>query len=127
MKKLTLAALLALTVIAPAVAQSDWIQYEKNDTATFYLRPSSIHEVAGRKRIWNMTSRVTPNKNGDLSRIMLDEFNCDSRQSRLIQVTYYKGKMGSGSSSFTSTGPFAWEYVIPNTVGETLLDLVCAK
>ena len=119
-------ALLAL-LTTPAQAQSDWIFLDETRSGMkFYLRSGSIHEVAGAKRAWLLINLPKPDKDGVLSVIYLKELRCETKQSRAIQESWFKGPMGSGEARVVR-GEDSWLYAVPGSVDESIMVLVCGR
>lgn len=58
----------------------------------------------------------------------LEYFDCEERKNGEIQATYYVGEFGAGESA----GSVVWKLpqvsfseVVPDTIGETMLNYVC--
>jgi hypothetical protein len=123
--RLLFAALMTL-VSTMAMAQPNWHLIVKSDGGdSVFIRNGSIHTIAGMKRAWFMRDQFKPNSMGNLSIVTLDEFDCQTRRSRLVQGTGYRGAMGTGDVNGGATSPSEWSYVTPGTIGESKLDHVC--
>jgi hypothetical protein len=57
----------------------------------------------------------------------LQEVNCNTRQTNAITFTSYTGLNGTGSTIVSNNPAPNWQYAIPNTAGEALVNAVCTK
>lgn len=55
----------------------------------------------------------------------LNEYDCAERRSRSVQLTAYF--FDPTESPVTSAGDMTWEYVVPGTSGESVLNFVCGS
>jgi len=56
--------------------------------------------------------------------LSLDEYNCVSRKHRWLQTAEYDP---SGQVVWSSSKVSDWEYILPNSFGERVLDVICLK
>ena len=57
--------------------------------------------------------------------LMLDEVNCRTRQLRDLSITVYNS--GGEPSGRSATKPSPWEYEVPDSSGENILDFICSS
>jgi hypothetical protein len=121
-------AALMILVSCSAFSQSDWVQFERGENGDkYYMRSGSLHTAGQYKRVWSLWDYHKPGKDGDRSVISLTEYNCNTRQHRVLQSTFYKSQMGRGATGESSITPSDWKYVIPGSVGETALEVACGN
>jgi hypothetical protein len=111
-----------MSVIAQA---DDWILVDKTAKGnTFYIRAGSVQEIGDSRRAWVMTDYGSPLEGGDHSSVALQEFDCKGKRTRFLQLTVFsKPRAQDARESFTEPGE--WNYIIPDSVMESLMILVC--
>ena len=97
-----------------------------NNVYTHYVDFDSV-KINGNIYNWQLTDYLKPEPFGDLSVKFLYENDCNIPQKRrVLSQLYYTQPMGEGSTSTTNNKPLEWTYVTPDSVGEFLLNSVCA-
>ncbi|MBM6983200.1 MAG: hypothetical protein I3J00_04835 [Mesosutterella multiformis] len=67
------------------------------------------------------------NQKKSRSFIELNTYDCENRKEASEQLTFYSGNMGKGNVVGTGNFPYRdWKFVIPQSVGESMFDVVCA-
>lgn len=125
MRKTICASLIAasLTLITPSQALAEnWIYVASSDSSTRYVDHGTFRRTGPYVQFWSRTIYKT-NPNNWIEDRTYEEVNCSQRQKRSLQITFY---YKNGTSESTSR-PSDWSYVVPGTVGEALLEHVCAK
>jgi hypothetical protein len=98
-----------------------WIQLSDTDNSRVYFRDPLV--VSEMPKVWFRYEVENTSSGQARSQVALEEFNCQTRQSRTLQMTTYSGQNMSGGG-FTSTQS-PWAYEIPGTVGEITLRVAC--
>ena len=125
MKFAALTALVAATLAAPALA-SDWVLVGVGSAngSKYYIDRLSIRTMPnGYKRAWGKTDFSKADKDGDTRVTEYDEYDCIEKRFRNISFTYFKDKQPTTTSNEVSK----WDYVLPDSIAESLLILVCRK
>lgn len=112
----------------------DW-QYAGSSQSgnKYYIRNSGTSD-GGYKKYWMKTvaKNISYKKNGknfnliNGSSMELFEYNCYSKQIKLLSIYHYNS---SGKVVYSLTIPFysaEWTDVLPDSVGEMILDRACA-
>ena len=125
MKFAVLAALIAATLAAPVLA-SDWVEIGVSgfDGTKYYIDRLSMRTMPnGYKRAWYKRDFSKADKDGDTGVTGYDEYDCIEKRLRNISFTFFKGKQPTTTSNEVSK----WDYVMPDSVAESLLIFVCRK
>jgi hypothetical protein len=130
-KKTILSTLLIL--ISTLSFSQNWVYVSTaTDGSKYYIRNSSTDEF-GNKKVWSkiISKTMTYTKKGKTYSlpngyvIYLDAYDCDGKKSKLISGVYYNSK-GTVAHSFSIEDyEQEWKDVVPDSIGEALLDKVC--
>jgi hypothetical protein len=99
----------------------EWRKINENDQSTWYY---NTHRQVCEKGILKVWTKVVEKENLTYSIDRL-EINCRSNQTRLTSSVKYR-KDGSVLDSATAPAP-EWGDVLPNSIGENVLETVCRK
>jgi len=128
MKFAALTALVAIALPAPAFA-SDWVFVDESVASKdrYYIDRQSIRLMPnGYKRAWVRTDHNMPDKFGDTSAKVYYEHDCNQGRRRMLTSTYYKGEEVTTSGNTVGSNA-EWTYPSPDSIAETLLNLVCRR
>jgi hypothetical protein len=122
MKKLLLLLLISLSLSS----YGEWTPLSVNLKGdVFYLDLERTSEKDGNVYYWYMKDLIEP-INDYMSANTYIQGDCALNRFKELSVQYYLKPMGGEmSDSYTPPNP-KWDYYPPNTVGEILLDTVCA-
>ena len=123
MKKLFLVCLLMLA----GSAWAEWVVYTNNDEATFYFDPSTIRKDGNLRRVWELHDFRRRDKDGEMSLRTRQEYDCKQERQRFLGGSTHSEPMAGGKPLRTAGESNDWDGVAPGTVGERMLNLVCAK
>jgi hypothetical protein len=104
----------------------EWVNVGESDDGNYisYVDFNTKKTVSGYIRVWTLMDMKK--SEGDIkSLIALEEFDCSSDRKRTIQLTGYKGSMGTGGTVGTEEGGNKWTYVIPNSLIDVMYKRVC--
>lgn len=103
--------------------QIEWrVAAASNDAIYYYNTHKILCDDEGVLRVW--TKEVKDGETHDAS-ISRNEFKCRTNQMRTVSRTEYK-KDGSVSESWAND-KVRWSEVIPDSIGERMLEHVCRK
>ena len=124
MKQLAIVAALALAL---GPARAEWTKVmESANGRTVYLDPAAIKADGGVRRVSELWDYRNPDQFGDFSSVLLVEYNCDTRQRRLLQSTGYKAQHAQGAISAVRANPSTdWAAVPPQAIASAILGIVC--
>ena len=126
MKFIKFTAIAALTLAsfglhAQTNLDANWALVETTDTVDFYIDTTSIKRSGDIVTAWSANTI----KDKKMSAKSLKEYNCKTKQERRLTGTIYKKQNFTGE-----TFPMEkkdWDYVVRESIGETVLDFVCKK
>ena len=127
MKKYLLSIFLLLTS-SISYAQQNWQVIGTTDSAIAYLDFNTIKKIDKNLRVWTLYDFRQESLNGYFrinSYTDYSEFDCSQDRLRVLQQTMYSGKMASGTTKNIDTNTDKWLYVVPNTMNEEILKIVC--
>lgn len=109
------------------IASAEWIEVDGSDIQTTYTEPSSI-EVSGSKvSLWLLSSYKTPKKyDGKPFQSVMSqyEYDCRSRQYRMLAYSLRAGKMG-GEELHGEASVDKWKQIADGSADEVLWKRVC--
>ena len=125
MTRIICAALIAgsLILAAPSpVKAENWVFVSSGSDVSRFVDPSTFRRSGSYVQFWSRTLyKPSPTKLiEDRSYVMV---NCELRQYRTLQSTYYR----SDGKSEMDANPTAWLYVVPGSISAAELDYVCAN
>ena len=123
MKFAIFAALIAITLPAPAFA-ADWVLTSENVSGTkFYIDRQSIRTMPnGYKRAWVRSNHKIADKSERKSSMSYWEFDCIERRDRVLSLILYSGDQAKNSNEVKD-----WDYVTPDTARDKLFKFLCQK
>jgi hypothetical protein len=124
MIKYVLATLAVLT--SSSARASDWRLVSTSPVGDqFYLDFSSVAGDYEMRTIWEKVIKQNPDKNGAAYSVGHWEFHCPGRTIVLLSNTEYQADGTVITSQVVPTYRQQTDYVAPDTVAETLYNLVC--
>jgi len=91
---------------------------ESEDDVAYFLKLNALGRRGNVVRVWAKTV-----KNNKRRSVYLAEYDCIEGRTRTIQVTTYD----ADGTSDTSSRPSNWRYIVPDSVGESVLKRACKK
>ena len=123
MKKLFLVGLMMLT----GSAWAEWLRYEENKKNIFYYDPATIRKDGNMRRVWVLMDIRKRNDNGAMSTRMRYEYDCKQERYRFLGMSSHSEPMAGGTLLETYGEDNNWMAIAPDTIDETMLEIVCAK
>ena len=131
MNKLIPAVVLALLAGNASASADNWTYVEHTNTAALWVQKDSIWRSGSNVKMWSMHDYAepltSPNSPPALSTVILFEYDCSDRRSRMLQITAYEDSKGKGQIAFRIDRPAAWTYVEPAGLIKTSWDIACKK
>ena len=112
---------------------AEWVEVaSSNDGFMAYIYPDTVRVDGSLVRIWTMYDFREPRQDRlssrkYLSTKMQEEFDCNEAQSRILGFTDYEENMGKGKIVGTHAGSYSWSPIAPDTMGEVMWKVACAK
>lgn len=122
-----------LKVVCAPVSTPDLAKWVKVDEAedgsiAFYIDPDSIRKNGNLRKVRQIQNLKQRDKDGFMSRRMLKEYDCKEERSRTLSLSTHSDPMAGGVTLWSKDySDNEWSAIPPNTVGETLLKIICAK
>ena len=107
----------------------EWSEIDRNtDNDVFYIDLKKIKKIDGHIYYWTLIDFSKMDQEGDLSEKNLRKVDCKKSRYSLLRRVFYKQSMGRGQiSNDYVKGLNKWTYVIPDTVNENVLNIVCKR
>ena len=121
MKKFILIILSAISIAANA---EDWQFVGSSNDGVEYYKPSSVVRDGNVIKFWVLFDLNKPAKSGILSAVNYEELDCVDKKQRTLQSQNYFSSGGKGDPG-KSFGAASWDYVIPGTLTEVLMNRLC--
>ncbi len=98
----------------------------------YYVRNTSTNEI-GNKKVWSKTigKSLKYSKKGKIYTLLngycidLHEYDCNGKQMQLLSYVYYSSNGTPVHSATLASYEVEWIDVIPDSIGEMLLEKVC--
>jgi hypothetical protein len=130
-----------LFVFLMMVCSTPWAGWEyatsvetRDGKVTNYYDKSTIRKNGTIVKIWTLSDYSLSQTDSSGEKYRSDKtllvFNCREEAMALISITYYSGQMGEGQPVWSGTlkeSEWAWEPIIPGTVGEKSWKTACYK
>ncbi len=117
--------------LVPSFAYAEWTVYSRPDDMTFYYDKSTIKTDGQYKRVWALIdfkeAKVNAAKKAYKSVTTYWMLDCKQDRHKLLQLTQYSENMARGGVINTVTTPGDWEYVEPQTIGNSLHKITCGN
>ena len=124
MKKL----LLALAIFFSCPIWAEWVMYSKDEEdGTFYLDPATIRKDGNMRRVWLLRNFNQRNKDGAMSNRNRMEIDCKQERFRFLALSTHSEPMAGGTVLTQEGEANDWTAIPPNTTGERIFNLICAK
>ena len=124
--------LIALMFLSSSPAYAEWVAVGGNDQIgmTTYADPGTIRRKGDLVKMWQLNDFKTVQTvegNSFLSTKKQREFNCAEERTRILAATQFSGNMGTGEVVWRNANEQKWEPVVPESIGQTLLEFTCGK
>ena len=124
MKKLLLIFILLFS--SPSYAKWTKITATEDPDRTYYIDVGKVKKKDGYVYYWELSDYLKPNEWKHMSSKTLMEGDCNiPRKARQIYANYHSQPMGNGSASMSSSEKLDWQYSVPNSVLERMLNFAC--
>ena len=121
MKKLPI-----LLIFLGFAAHADWQLVHTDATAArFFVDKDNLHIINGYRRAWVLNDLGKPNGQGTASFRSVEEYDCEQRQARVMQIHAMSGPMATGNLVARRCGNGQWLKAESDTIDAHLMDAVC--
>lgn len=126
MRKLIIFLCLTLTSLS---SYGEWRKITQNEGVVIFIDNDKIIKSNTQSKIWTLIDFSTPEKNtagnNYSSLITLWLYECKSSTHKILSATQYDKNMGKGRVINQIPEAQNWEYIVPNTFGETIGKIAC--
>ena len=127
MKRPIIATLLTL---ACGLALAEWTSLGDVGNAELFIDRTTIVRTGDKATMWSIYALKAPATAGKASYVSLkrqDEFDCKESRTRPLQIAAYPKPMAEGTPVATEKSSADWSAPAPQSIGEKLLKVACAK
>jgi hypothetical protein len=123
--------LIILLLLSSVPAHAEWVAIGTTDNATVYADPDTIRRKGNLVAMWQLYDYKTVQTvagNSHLSSKLQAQYDCLEERDRRLASTWFSGNMGNGNVVFfNNSDEGKWSPVAPQTVGNVLWKVACAK
>lgn len=120
MKRIVLTVLLVVS----ALARAQWVSFAENDAAHYYLDPKTVSMKGRLRQVWELQDLKESYRGANSFRTLV-EYDCQTRKSRTLAFSVHTKTMAAGSTLESSTQPWDWQDIAPESASELVLRLLC--
>lgn len=119
-------------IVLPAIlmlagpAQAEWEQVSETDSATYFIDRATLLGNGSLRRVWQLQNLKQRDKDGELSRRALVEYDCRDGKNRTLSLSMHPEPMAGGKPLDAYSDPSSPRSVVPGSSGEIIYKLVCA-
>ena len=128
MKRLLMGLMLLVTAIA---ASAEWTIAGGNNRYIQYVDTATIRRNGNLVKMWDLADFKRLQKSAAgmsyLSDKSQSEYDCKEEKQRMLALTNFSGKMGSGKVVASNYDPSEWRPIAPESIGEILWKIACGK
>ncbi len=129
MRKLLPLILLPVCITAAA----EWVKVGDTGQLKFekYIDPDNVKQsgpMAIMRQAWEISNYLEPGKDGVASVKTLAEYDCQTRQLRVLKEFRFTEPWAKGkdiTAANLNQAPSDWGAITPNSVGAAIIDIVC--
>lgn len=108
-------------------ASAEWVRYAESDSTVFYYDPVSVRTNGVFRRVWSLSDLKERDPDGELSTVILEEYDCTEKWYRQVYLSSHSENMGRGTTILRGHMPENRYYVAPWTIADAILQIVCAN
>ncbi len=108
-------------------AWAKWVLYDSDRETKFFYDPATIRKDGNLRRVWELMEHIKRRDNGAMSYRFRAEYDCKQERYRFLGFSSFPEPMAGGRAFEVLGEHYEWTSIAPNTVTETILNIVCAK
>jgi hypothetical protein len=120
-----------LLTLSVSSAWAEWTEIGGTDDGmTVYIDYATIRRTGNLVEFWRLFDLKTTQKLVGvrfLSSKSQWQYDCLEKQEQGLAFTYFSKNMGKGVVVYSFSDPGRWEPVAPESIGETIFNIVCDK
>ncbi len=120
---------LLILALFSSSASAQWQSLGGDDEETAYADSAGIQRRDQRVKMWALFDLKSPRNFGDLryaSMKIQREYNCASKESRVVAMSAHSGNMGEGETVYSNNTHYKWARVKPDSAEQALWDIACS-
>ena len=119
--------ILGLLVLLLSIAvHAEWrLIHTDADQSQFFIDPTNVSLIDGYQRAWVLNNLAKANPQGTRSFRSVEEFDCNAKSARVMQISAFAGEMASGDLLARRHGNGQWVKPETGTVDHMLLEAAC--
>jgi hypothetical protein len=126
------AILMTLLAVVSSSAAAGWIEAVSDERSTIYVDPATIRSDGNLVRIgalYDLNTPVIKETNGKpyASQKVQSEFDCKEKLWRMLEYSWYTGKMGEGQMVENFAESYKLKPIRSGSAAEIMWKLACAK
>ena len=111
-----------------STSHAEWTKVSTNDSGNpHYVDFDRIREHNGYVYYWVLHDYLKPNPTGALSAKAYQQGDCNLMRVKYLSFSFHEAPMGKGDGNVNTPQNPYWEYMPPNSIGETTLKAVCNR
>jgi len=122
MSKIILIMLLVTTSVS---AVADWLKIYSDKHGTNYVDPSTLSEIENKILMVDVNEMESNGK--PFSVRVQREYDCQSKQVRIMSMTAFRGTMGEGEELLNNQNHEEWQAIEEHSALESLFRFACGK
>ena len=128
MRYLLLISTLSTSLLFSAASRAEWTLVAEGARTgnKVYVDLERIRKANGLVYYWMIQDRLEPSSTGMLSTKVYYKVDCETLREMKLSFSTYKLPMAEGAADDTWTPDPQWDYAQPDSVGEGILQAVCA-
>ncbi|HKB55501.1 MAG TPA: surface-adhesin E family protein [Ramlibacter sp.] len=121
-------ALTILIALASVGAHAEWVLVNENDQLRSYLDFASARKEGDLRRVWGLEDFKRPGPHGELSALVLTEWDCTHGRRRFLSSMLFSSAMTKGTLVGQSNGKATdWDSAGAHTFSERVEQAVCSR
>ena len=115
-----------LLIFLGFAAHAEWQQVNTDPSQTrFFVDKDNLHMINGYRRAWILNDLGKPNGQGTASFRSVEEYDCQEKQARVMQIHAMSGPMATGNIMARRSGNGQWTRPEADAIDKHLMDSVC--
>jgi hypothetical protein len=115
--------LMLLLAVVSSSAWAEWTEIGRIEDGTIYIDYASIRRSGNLAKVWWLTDFAK----SSWSQKIQGQYDCKGKQSQVLAIARFTGRMGSGDILPESSHIPKWEPIQPGSIVETIFNIVCDK
>ena len=116
-----------LLIFLGFAAHAEW-QLVHTDAAQtrFFVDKDNLRMINGYRRAWILNNLDKPNSQGTASFHSVEEYDCEEKKARVMQIHAMSGPMATGNVMARRSGNGQWTLPETGGIDKHLMDSVCS-